>query len=521
LLPWPLYGKNGDRQFLRVAMKSVLHLLVLLSIFATMSIHLHAKDTAAPAAFHEVREFIKQGVADHRAPSVAVAVIRDDKLIWAEGFGLADIEANRAANADSIYLMASVSKPIAATGLMLLLDEGKIDLDKPANDYLPRAKLTARVGDAQDMTVRRLLNHTSGMPVHVNFFRDGIAPPSRDVTISRYGFAHQPPGARYEYCNLAYGIIDYITALQAGATWREFMDVKLYDAVGMTHTSDRVRPGLEGNATAQYRHDLAGRFVRVPDYGFDHDGASAVWSSANDLSRFLRLHLNDGVLDGKRCFREGTLRAMRQSSATRLPDKPEMGYGLGFFVEPYMGQDSFGHSGGMPGVATRIRAFPKDRAGFVLLTNASAYGSPNAADFREEICQRITRVLFPDAPQPPAPEKEKERPPGSPGEFQGKWRGIFAHYDGDVPLSLDVAEDGVIQAGFGSVNPVKLTRSSFANDLLTGQMEAVLNTQPSHHGNVMLEFRLRRDHGSLTGLCVARAEGYLTLSHWIKLEKER
>jgi CubicO group peptidase (beta-lactamase class C family) len=520
LLP-ALCGKNGDRKNARNAMKPSLCLLVLSTIASATMNTLEAKDTPAPPAFTRVREFIQEGIREQRAPSVAVAVLRDDKVIWAEGFGWADIEAKRAATSDSIYLLASVSKPIAATGLMLLLDAGKIDLDKPANEYLPGAKLTARAGDAKDITVRRLLNHTSGLPVHVNFFRDGIAPPSRDVTISRYGFAHRAPGTNYEYCNLAYGIIDYITALQAGMTWREFMDAKFYDAAGMTHTSDRVRPGLENDATAQYRHDLAGRFVRVPPYGFDHDGASAVWSSANDLARFLRLHLNDGVLDGNRCFREGTLRAMQQFSVARTPDKPEQGYGLGLFVEPYMGKKSFGHSGGMPGVATRIRAFPEDRAGYVLLTNASAYGSPNAATFREEICQRITRVMFPDATPASPPEKEKENPPGPSGEFAGKWRGTLAHYDGDVPMRLDVAADGVIQAQFGTVAPVKLTKASFTNDLLTGQMEAVLNTQPSHHGTVMLEFRLRHDSGGLSGLCIARAEGYLTLSHWVKLEREK
>lgn len=481
---------------------------------------LEAKDTEALAAFAGVREFIEQGIRKQRVPSVAVAVIRDDRVVWAEGFGLADIEAKRVATSDSVYLMASVSKPIAATGLMLLVDEGKITLDRAVNDYLPGAKLTARVGSAQDITVRRLLNHTSGLPVHANFFRDGIAPPPRDVTISRYGFAHQPPGSRFEYCNLAYGIIDYITATTAQTSWREFMDTKLYDALGMTHTSDRVRPGLENSATTQYRYDVAGRFVRVPPYGFDHDGASAVWSSANDLARFLRLHLNDGVLDGKRHFHEGTLRAMQQFSVARSPEKPENGYGLGFFVEPYMGQKNFSHSGGMPGVATRIRAFPDDRAGFAVLTNASAYGTPNAAGFREDICQRITHVLFPDAPEPPAAEKEKDPPPGPPGEFAGKWRGILAHYDGDIPLQLEVAADGVVQAAFGKLPAVKLEKVSFANGQWTGQMEGVLNTQPSHHGTVMLEFRLRSDNGALSGVCLAEAEGYFALSHWVKLNRE-
>ncbi|MBI3878584.1 MAG: beta-lactamase family protein [Verrucomicrobia bacterium] len=482
---------------------------------------LAAKDTPAPPEFAAVREFIQRGIREARAPSVAVAVLKDDRVIWAEGFGLADLETKRPATSDSVYLMASVSKPIATTGLMLLVDQGKIELDRPANDYLPRAKFTARAGRAEDITVRRLLNHTAGLPVHANFFRDGIAPPPRDLTISRYGFAHTVPGSRWEYCNLAFGVVDYITELTAKQPWGKFMEEKLYDPLGMKHTSDHVRRSVARDATTQYRYDIAGRFVRVPPYGFDHDGASAVWSSANDLARFLRLHLNDGELDGKRFFKPGTLRAMQTFSAARSPDKPENGYGLGFFVEPYMGHRSFGHSGGMPGVATRIRAFPDDRAGFVMLLNASAYGPTNAATFREEICQRITRALFPGKTAEPAEVKSESKRVTNPGNFTGKWRGSLAHYDGDIPLALEVEESGIARATFGTQPSVRLEKVSFANNQLTGQMEGVLNTQPSHHGTVTLEFRLRANDGALTGICVAEAEGYFALSHWVKLEREK
>ncbi|MBI5774512.1 MAG: beta-lactamase family protein [Verrucomicrobia bacterium] len=491
--------------------------LVCAAIIFTAS--LSAKDTPAPPEFGAVREFIQQGIASNRAPSVAVAVIRNDRVVWAEGFGFADIETKQPATSDSVYLLASVSKPIAATGLMLLVDQGKIALDRPANDYLPRAKFTARAGRAEDITVRRLLNHTAGLPVHANFFRDGFTAPPRDETIRRYGFAHTPPGTRWEYCNLAFGVIDYLTELAAKKPWGKFMEEKLYDPLGMKHTSDRVRRSVSRDATTQYRYDVAGRFVRVPPYGFDHDGASAVWSSANDLARFLQLHLNDGVLDGKRFFKPGTLRAMQTFSAARSPDSPERGYGLGFFTEPYFGHRTFGHSGGMPGVSTFIRAFPDDRAGFVVLLNASSYGAANAAGFRDEIYRGITRVLLPGAKEDEPAKPARTLPPAKPDAFAGRWRGIMAHFDGDIPLAVEVAADGKVLVNFGAQPAVELGRVSFRGGQLTGQMEGVLNTQPSHHGAVNLEFRLRPVEGALTGLCVAEAEGYFALSHWVKLER--
>jgi CubicO group peptidase (beta-lactamase class C family) len=489
-------------------------------VAAALAAGLLPAQEAPDAALASVKRFIEEGVRAGRSPSVALAVVREDRVIWSAGFGMADVEAQRPATADSAYLLASVSKSLTATGLMLLVDEGKVELDRAANDYLRDAKLGARVGRAEDITVRRLLNHTSGLPVHANFFYDGIVPPSRDETIRRYGMACSVPGSRWEYCNLGFGVLDHITGLVAAEPWGRFMERRLFDPLGMAHSSDQVRPSVSREGAVPYRYDVAGRFVRVPPYGFDHDGASALWSSANDLARFLRLHLNDGVLDGRRYFREGTLRAMQQSGTARSPEHPERGYGLGFFVEPHMGHQSFGHSGGMPGVATRIRAFPDDRAGYAVLLNASAYGPTNAAGFREEICQRLTRALFPDASAPAATRDEEKPPVADPGAFHGPWRGVVAHFDGDLPLLLEVDTDGTARAQFARQPPVKLEKVSFAGGQFSGRMEGVLRTNPGHHGMVTLAFRLRPDEQRLSGVCVAEAEGYFALSHWVSLERE-
>ena len=115
--------------------------------------------------FDPVRERIAKGLVDTNLPSIAVAVARDGQIIWEQGFGWADRENRVPATEHTTYSLASISKPITATGLMVLRQRGKIDLDKPANDYLGEAKLVARVGDAAGATVRRVANHTSGLPL--------------------------------------------------------------------------------------------------------------------------------------------------------------------------------------------------------------------------------------------------------------------------------------------------------------------------------------------------------------------
>ncbi len=486
-------------------------LCFLLSPFLSAS----ATDVPAPAEFADVRAFIERSVRDSLTPSVAVAVVRDDRIVWAEGFGLADIEAKRSATSDSIYLLASVSKPMTATGLMALVDRGKVELDKPANAYLRKSKLRAWRGSADTMTVRRLANHTSGMPVHWSFFYNGVKPPSRDATIERHGFSYNLPGSRWEYCNLAFGVLDHIVAIVGGPGYGPFMEKNVYDPLKMAHTSDRVRPGLESFATAQYAFDAGGRFVRVAPYVFDHDGASANWSSANDLARFLRMHLNDGQLDGVRVLSAKSAKTMRTLSAPRDPEQPDSGTGVAWFVGPYMGVPSFAHSGGMPGVSTRVRGFPEHGCGYVVLLNTTASG------FRGEIEKRLTKVLIPEA-KAAAPMKNSDRKPieNTWKPFRGAWTGRLVHYDGDLKARLEIAGPDLAMIAFNGRPPLTLKDLSFRSSRLTGTVRTRLNTQPSFHGLVDLEIRLEPDADGLSGIGVAQARDYFSLSHFVEFQRE-
>ena len=276
-------------------------------------------DVPAPAEFGEARAFIQQLIARGFSPGASVAVIRDGAVVWSEGFGYADLEARRRATPDSIYSLASVSKPFTGTALMTLVEKGAIDLDAPANRYLPGVKLRNYAGDPSEITIRRLANHTAGFPTHFNFFHDGIAPPSWDETLRRYGFAFVKPGTRQEYSNLAFGILAYITEAVSKTPRRQYLEETVFDPLGMTRTSDRVRPGREADAAVQYAMDAAGRFLRTSPYAFDHPGASAYWSSANDLALFVRMHLNNGALGKVRILKPESAIAMRTPAGTATP----------------------------------------------------------------------------------------------------------------------------------------------------------------------------------------------------------
>ncbi|MGA7341723.1 MAG: serine hydrolase domain-containing protein, partial [Terracidiphilus sp.] len=249
-----------------------------------VAVVLSAFSAPAQDQFDGVRASIRKRITDQSVPSVAVAVAQHGKIIWEEGFGWADRENGIPATENTMYSLASISKPITATALMTLVQAGKIDLDKPINDYLGDAKLKARIGDANDATVRRVANHSSGLPLHYQFFlsNEPYQKPSYDETILRYGNLVTIPGEHYQYSNLGFGIVGYVLSRVSGEGYADFMRDAVFLKLGMTHTSVGVGPGLEKFQAIRY--DQKGS--PIPFYDFDHPGASAIYSSAHDLVRF-------------------------------------------------------------------------------------------------------------------------------------------------------------------------------------------------------------------------------------------
>ena len=130
-----------------------------------------ASSVSSYQSFDSARTSDFRRITDGQVPSIAVAVARKGSVLWEEGFGWADQERKIPATSDTIYSIASISKPFTATGLMTLVQKGQIDLDAPVNKYLRgESEIKALVGDAKDATVKRVANHTSGLPLHGNFF---------------------------------------------------------------------------------------------------------------------------------------------------------------------------------------------------------------------------------------------------------------------------------------------------------------------------------------------------------------
>lgn len=464
-----------------------------------------AQTTPCPPELVSVRDIITEAINDNRIPGLAIVVTREGKPLWAEGFGYADIATQTPASPDSIFLLASVSKPITATGLMTLVDAGKIDLDQPINTYLPNTKMQSHVADPDEITVRHLAHHTSGLATHYSFFFSN-PPPSMDESIRRFAHTVYAPGERYNYSNLGYGILEYITQVVSGTPWRDYMEQHVYDPLGMTATSDRVRPEHVTRRAEIYIKGQDEEFIIQPPYEFDHRGASAVWSSAHDLTRLLQMVSNEGQLDGTQFLTPDSARAM-------ITPGPVAQYGLGWATRSNNTRRYFDHSGGMPGVSTLTSAWPDDQLTLVILTNTSA--TSINAKLRDE----IEAILLPDniwnrSPRTQSSEKRDDF------QAEGTWTGHLHHFDGDVPITFEVSSAGDITIAYNNNPPKPLDRTSTAG-WIRARSQEVIHIQDEYKGPSNLAFTLTpTDPNTLAGPVVIEAPGRYMTTLYATLTRE-
>jgi CubicO group peptidase (beta-lactamase class C family) len=482
-------------------------------------------------AFARVRELIHSEMLEHSIPSLALAVARDGEVLWQEGFGWADRERRLPATAHTMYSLASISKPITATGAMVLNRQSKLDLDRPIDDYLGQARLNARAGSAAEATVRRVAAHTAGLPLHYHFFYadEPYRRPPMDETIRRYATLITAPGERFHYSNLGYGLLDDVLARLSGQSYADFMRREVFLPLGMTRASVDIGPGLEEFTATRYGSDG----LPYPFYGFDHPGGSAVFCSAHDLLRFGMFHLKTRLPDQRAILTDEQIDAM-QARATS--PNASRAYGFGWALnDDECGYRSIGHGGGMGGVSTELRLIPSERIAAVALCNASC-GLP------WRVVQELFTALLPNyaerRTEQERKEQEQQKEQQKPEQFQpppellGEWRGAVSTYAGERALTLRFKADGDIHAQIGDQLRTLVNEAHFEEGFFSGKMLGDIGTDDAGRRPYQLRLDLKPRGDTLNGALVAETiyphdEGGApgkrvgnALAYWTELKKQ-
>jgi CubicO group peptidase (beta-lactamase class C family) len=469
--------------------------------------------------FEAIRKLIREKLVEEGVPSLAVAVASNGQIVWEEGFGWANREDRVPATEHTMYSIASIAKPMTATGLMVLQERGKLGLDRPVNDYLGEARLRGWVGDAEEATVRRVANHTSGLPPHYHFFYEDepFRPPPMDETIRRYGHLVAAPGERYQYSNLGYGILGYVIARLSETGYADFMRQEVFLPLGMTRASVGIGPGLERYTAARY--DSEGR--PIPFYDFDHPGGSAVFCSVHDLARFALFHLGCPLPDQKRILNDASVREMQRSTAR---SGETGGYGIGWMIrEDPHGCHSVGHIGLMTGVTAHLRMIPAEQ--LVVAVVANAFTS-----LPEFIIEQVLSTLLPASPERRAqaeqPAADAERPSAEfrpTTELLGEWQGSIRTYCGKLPFTLGFRESGDVHARLDTQLTTLLNDVRYEAGRLTGRMMGDIGTEDAnrrpYHLHLDLLWRGEVLNGAVTAISVSEKRMGHALSHFAELRK--
>jgi len=486
-----------------------------------------------PQKLLPAREHIVELVQQGQVPSMAVAVAREGRIVWQEAFGLADRENGIAATPDTPYPLASLSKPLTTTGLMVLVEDGAVDLKAPINQYLGPAKITAAVGDTALATVERVACHTAGLGLYEQAYYDGkdSRPATLEETIRDYGILVSPPGARFQYSNLGYGLLGGAIAQASEKSYGVFMQEAVSAPLGM----DSTCVGVIGLGQKAHAVKYGSSGAVVPHSRSSCQAASAIYGSAHDLIRFALFQLQTPLRDQSPIISQTGLGRMHQPSAETGPTRPweqqGSGYGLGWHIGVIPeGLRVVQHSGGSLGVATSLALVPEQDLAVVVLANCDG-------PWADLVLIEVLCAVLDIDPEPfIRPDDNGDHPTENtlPVSLTGHWEGTIRTPDGKADVTLDLAADGTVRARIGDSPLATMTqvaygpsRAHMLNDgqgpYLSGRLSCDLVTADIIRGQpckLWLELLLREDR--LEGVAVAFSQRDLytgPLSHWTSLER--
>lgn len=474
---------------------------------------------ASPDSFGKVRETIRAELARGQIPSISVAVARNGTIVWEEGFGWADREGRVRASEHAIYSLASISKPFTATALMTLVERGAIDLDAPINRYLGDAKLTVHVGRDEDVTVRRIANHSAGLGLHYHFFYadEPWARPSPDETIRRYGHIVTAPGERFFYSNLGYGLLEYVIARASGRSYEHYLRDEVLLPLGLSRSIAATPPGLLPELAPHQAIRYGSDQRPLPFYDFDHRGGSSVFASAHDLVRFGMFHTRSLQPDQRAILKPESVTRMQEATSITPTGA---GYGIGWRSEKRGRYTVVSHSGGMAGVSTILLLVPAERIVVVALANART-------DLPGRIAEDILATVLPDLPAPKPPAPAGEPPAFTPAaDMVGEWTGAITTSSGPVSLTLRIADGGDVRVRLQRPGQLwtLLNMVSDRDGFLTGRFMGDLGAEDTDRYRHLLEVTLKRRGRSLAGAvttvpATAAPRVRNALTHWVELKK--
>ncbi len=323
---------------------------------------------------------LEQERRERHVPGMALAVVKDDKIILTHGFGWADIAEQRPATPETNFAIGSATKAFNTALIGMLADEGRMAWDDPIAKHLPYFELNLKGADeGAQATIRDLLCHRTGfMRMNLIWLNSGVTR-EEALRLAAQAEPMAPFRKRFNYTNIMYLASGEAAAKAGGKEWDTLIEERIFTPLGMDRTNSSVRPGREDprQATGYLWDDASQSHKPLGLRDMDNIGAAGVINSnVLDMANWVRFHLGKGTFNGKRLLSEEN---HQETWAPQFELGTGMAYGMGWFVRKWKGQLMIEHGGGVDGFNAQVGLLPESDLGFVLLTNRQSSGIPQAS----------------------------------------------------------------------------------------------------------------------------------------------
>ncbi|MDQ7093534.1 serine hydrolase [Desulfosporosinus sp. PR] len=343
------------------------------------------KSVSPEKVLETIQEYIKSSLDEFHIPGTAVAVVKDDDIIFLEGFGKRDIEHELPVTPDTLFAIGSSTKAFTTMSVGILVDDGKLDWDKPVATYVPEFKLQDQYA-SENATLRDLATHRVGLPRHdLVWYKAPLSRAEIVLRLSHLAFS-KPFRTTFQYQNMMYLTLGYVVEKISKQSWETFVRTRILDPLGMKRTNFSVNELQHDNNFAKPYKVVKQTIKETSFANIDSIGpAGSINSSVREMAQWVRLHLNNGNFQSNQLISENNLKQMHSPHISTGPSQDGRilfpSYGLGWFTEVYRGHHLVQHGGNIDGFTALVAMVPRENMGIVILSNQEHSVFPTAAAY--------------------------------------------------------------------------------------------------------------------------------------------
>lgn len=324
--------------------------------------------------FNKLRKFVKETMEYWKVPGMAISIVRNNEIIFSEGFGLRDVENNLPVTKNTLFAIGSSTKSFGTMLLGMLEDDGKLKLDDKVLDHLPDFEMYDNFV-SERMTIRDLITHRSGLPRH-DFVAIGSDFTRKEI-VSKLKFLQPNKSFRtdFQYQNLMFITAGYLAGQVEKSTWEELVQNRIFNPLGMERSNFDINVMKKDDNFSNGYEFKDDKVLKMDFFEFDSAGpAGSINSSAEEMAEWLKLHLNNGVYNEDLLISKGLLTQMHTpfttiNSPVTTKVMSHTAYGLGWFIQTYQGKKRVQHGGNIDGFSALVTLYPQESLGIVVLTN--------------------------------------------------------------------------------------------------------------------------------------------------------